>query len=324
MKKPMKFRKLLLLLGGIFLLVLIGCTAHPVPPLRIATNVWTGYESLYLARTLNYFDTSSIRLVEMGSASRVSNALRNNMVEAAALTLDETLGLLQDRVPLRIILVMDISNGADAMVSKPSMHSLEDLRGKRIGVEEGATGAVMLDAALERAHLQASDLRLVSIPVNEHMHAWETNEIDAVVTFDPVRSQLLAKGGNILFNSSQVPGRIVDVLVVREDAIAQHADQIKTLLQAHFKALQYFKLHPRETAIAVAAHLGVTPAQVPEAFNGIKLPDCVENQQALTGAPSTIESTATSLAQLMLRHKLLAKEVSVAHIALPDFIPGCY
>jgi len=47
--------------------------------------------------------------------------------------------------------------------------------------------------------------------------AFKKRQVDAIVTFEPVKSELLSSGANILFDSHQIPGRIVDVLVVRKN-----------------------------------------------------------------------------------------------------------
>ena len=102
---------------------------------------------MHLAQSLKYFDTKQVRLVELANASQSSQAMRNGTVDAAMLTLDEVLNLKQNGLDLRIVLVMDVSNGADVLMANPSIAKLADLRGKRVGVESSAVGAVMLDAA---------------------------------------------------------------------------------------------------------------------------------------------------------------------------------
>ncbi|WP_254517510.1 ABC transporter substrate-binding protein, partial [Salmonella enterica] len=74
-------------------------------------------------------------------------------LEAAALTLDEVLLGRNQGLDLRVILVLDISTGADVVVAAPHVHSLADLKGRRIGFEEGATGALMMNAVLAAAGL---------------------------------------------------------------------------------------------------------------------------------------------------------------------------
>ncbi len=301
----------------------LGCVSRPVPPLRVATNTWSGYEPLYLARSLGFYSADEIRLVEMNSASKVSDAVRNGTVEAAALTLDEVLSLLQDGIELQVVLVIDVSNGADALVAKAKIDSLQDLRGHRVGYEAGATGAIMLQAAMEAANLHPRDLKLVPLSVDQHLSAWDADKIDAVVTFDPIRAQLLSVGGRVLFDSHQVPGRIVDVLVVRKDAMHKQREHLQRLLSGHFAALDYLGKSPADASSRMSARLGVPPAQVLEQYQGLKFPDCRENRQSLDFSKSELRGVAESLAHLMLDRRLLTKSVSVESLTNPDFLPNC-
>lgn len=299
--------------------VLKGCSNRQEPLLRVASNVWPGYETLYLARSLGYYDDKNIRLVEMPSNSQASQTLRNGMIEAACLTLDEALFLMQDGMDLRVVLVMDVSHGADVVMASPEVDSLQALRGKRIGVENAAVGAVMLDAALQAGGLQAEDVTIIPLPVDEHADAYRAGRIDAAVTFEPVRSRLLTMGARVLFDSSQIPGRIVDVFVVRSEIAAAHTKALKELLQGHFRAREYLASQPQDAAKRMAPRLnGDALAQ----FSGLKLPDIEANRDLLGGNSPALKITAGELADLMLQRKLLQKKVSVEHIADPSFLPA--
>lgn len=309
--------------GALFLLLsAYGCMQKPEPLLRIATNIWPGYETLYLARSLGLYDKAPIRLVEMPSASQSLHALRNGVVEAAALTLDEALNLLQDRVDLRVVLVMDVSNGADALIARAEIGDLADLRHKRVGVENTATGAVVLDAVLERAGLQAEDIMILPKTINDHLLAWQNQEVDALITFDPVRSKLIEQGGHELFDSSQIPGRILDILVVRADVIDQHKATLKTLISGYFAALEHIRQQPEDAARRLAPRMAIEPRQALALFDGVKLPNAEENRQWLSGSPSALNQAASNLAALMSRHQLLQFDIKIDSLAEPGFLPA--
>jgi NitT/TauT family transport system substrate-binding protein len=302
--------------------VLAACSKPQEAPLRVATIPWPGYESIHLAQSLGYIDARQVRLVDLVSASQTSRSLRGGAVDAALLTLDETLSLLQEGADLRIVLVMDVSDGADVAVARPEITSLQDLRGKRIGVETGAIGALMLDALLTAGDLSAADVQMIDMPVNEHANAYRKGIVDAVVTFEPARTALLGQGARVLFDSSRIPGRIVDVLVVRAAAVTSHPQALRTLVAAHFKALDHLARQPQDAAARLAPFLGVVPGQVLPQFAGIKLPDQAENRSLLSGSAAPLERKAAELAEFMLRRRLLRSAVSVERLADPQFLPA--
>jgi len=299
-------------------LSLSGCSLRQEPLLRVATNVWPGYEPLYLARSLGYYNDKDIRLVEMSSSSQVSQALRNGTIEAACLTLDETISLMQDGLDLRVVLVMDVSQGADVLLATPEITSLPGLRGKRVGVENAAVGAVMLDAALQAGALQAKDVTIIPLTVDVHAEAFLSGKVDAVVTFEPVRSRLLKAGAHVLFDSSQVPGRIIDVLAVRSEVTSINRRTLQELLQGHFRATEYLARQPQDAEKRMAPRLNGSALTQ---FQGIRLPDLQENRTLLGGNPPHLQSTAGELVALMLGRKLLQRPVAVARIADPAFLP---
>ena len=67
--------------------------------------------------------------------------------------------------------------------------------------------------------MSPKDIKIVFLGVSEHERAFKNGKVDAVVTFGSARTKLLAAGAKQLFDSSQIPGEIVDVLIVSEDVI---------------------------------------------------------------------------------------------------------
>lgn len=288
----------------LLMLMLAACT-QPTPPLRIGTNIWAGYEPLYLARNIGLLAPEQARLVEYTSASQVMEAFADGAIEAAALTLDEALLLQQQGTGARIVLVMDYSNGADVLLAKPEIGDLSALRGKRVGVEKTALGAYMLSRALSHAGIPYRDIKPVALDVHAHESAYLTDKVDAVVTFEPVKGKLLAAGARNLFDSSQIPGEIIDVLVVRDDLDASRLSQAQALLKAWFGALEYLRLHPAEAAEHMAPRLHLDAAGTLQALEGIRLPGESENRKLLQGSPAPLAGQISKLAGMMLEQKLL-------------------
>lgn len=173
----------IVLVGALSWAVLRG-PASEEPPFRVGTNVWLGYEPLYLAQSLGYLKGQGVSLRKFDTTLEVIEAFRLGLLEAAAVTLDEALRLAESGPEIRIVLVMDVSNGGDVILGQPELAAVSDLRGKRIAVEESAVGGYLLARALEIAEVRPEDVILVHLPIDRHLDAFRAHEVDAVAYWE--------------------------------------------------------------------------------------------------------------------------------------------
>ena len=297
-----------------FALALAGCMRTSEPALRIGTNVWIGSEPLYLARQIGRLDPATVQLVEYPSASEVLRAYRNQAIDGMVISLDELFGLAVDGLDPKIILVVDVSNGADVVVGRGGMRSMRDLRGKSVAVESSALGAFVLSRALAVNGMQAGDVNVVHLESNEQPDAFEKGQVDGAVTFDPFRTQFLRAGAHTLFDSSQIPGEIVDLLAVRASVVDQQPKAVEALLTGWFNALEYMKSNPRDAARRMGIRQQATEEQFLEAQRGIHVPSREENMRMLGGAQPALAVTGRRLLALMLDAKLLPRSVDIERV----------
>lgn len=148
----MQRRHFIELLGAAGLAATLGC-ARVLPPLRIAAYPWPGYEFLFLGRQEGWFTAEEVHLIETASATDSLARLAAGEVDGAALTLDEVLRAREQGLPLMMVLVFDVSVGADVVMARPEIRTLADLKGRGIGYESSGTGALMLHKLLAVADL---------------------------------------------------------------------------------------------------------------------------------------------------------------------------
>ncbi len=300
------------------LLLLAACSSESQNPLRIGSNQWIGYEPVYLARQLGYLSEKDVWLVEMRSASQVLDLLASGNLEGGMLTLDEALTAVQRGVPLEVVAVMDISKGADVLLARPNLE-LKDLKGRRIGVENTAVGAMLLQEALKAAGLKVADVKLVPLEVSEHEAAYLQGKVDAVVTFEPTRTRLLKQGASQIFDSSRIPNQIIDVLVVRSDlGNGERGRQIRTLVSAYFKALDYMRLHMQKAVERIAPRLHLSTDEVLNSYKGIQLANLEMNRNFLMH--DKLNRLAGHLLKLMLDSSLIDHRVEY-RLANPQYLP---
>jgi len=303
----------------LLLIQLSGCSDMLTPssepqPMRIGSNVWPGYEPLYLARELGYYEGLPISMVEYPSASEVLRAYRNGAIQAAALTMDEVLILAESGLDPRVVLLLDVSQGGDVILGQGDVQRVADLKGRKVGVENTALGAYVLSRALAMNGMQVSDVTLVPLEVNEHEAAFKAGKIDAVVTFEPVRTRLLDVGAQLLFSSEDIPGEIFDVLVVEGKYLAQNREVVASLVQRWFQTLEYQRQNPQRAAETIARRQQLKPEDYLASMGGLKMVSRAENIEALNGQPPPVRAVMARLKNSMLQNKLLQKDVDVERL----------
>jgi NitT/TauT family transport system substrate-binding protein len=318
MNTYLRTRKQLCVLACVALLLsLSGCMREPETALRIGTNVWIGSEPLYLARELGRLDPATVQLVEYPSASEVLRAFRNQAIDGMVISLDELFGLAVDGLQPKIVLVVDVSHGADVVVGRRGMRTMRDLKGKSVAVESGALGAFVLSRALALNGMQASDVNVVHLESNEQPNAFDKGQVDGAVTFDPYRAQFLRAGAKTLFDSTQIPGEIVDLLAVRASVVEKRPKAIQALLTGWFGALDYMKSDPNDAAQRMGIRQQTSGEQFLEAQRGLHVPSREENLAMLGGATPELAVTGRRLMALMVDAKLLRSGLEIEGVLAP-------
>ncbi len=300
--------------GVILLLALASCTQAPKPPLRVGFVVWPGSESMYLARDLGYYKNTPIKMLDYPSDAELMRSYRNGELEAITITLDECLTLAETAPDVRIVTIQDVSNGGDAIIGRPAIKKLQDLKGKRFGVESPALGAFEISRALEQAGMTTQDVKIVSLLVSDDERAFKDGSVDAVVTYEPTVSKLRAIGGNLLWSSKQIPGEVLDVVAMRESAITQQPEAANALTTGWFRALDYLQKHPQDAARRMAAHEGLTPEAFLKSLSGVRIPDVEENQKILGKTDVAALTALKRLPNFLLEKGLLKKTVDLTSV----------
>ncbi|NTW89011.1 MAG: ABC transporter substrate-binding protein [Desulfobulbaceae bacterium] len=291
-------------------------------PVSIGANLWPGYEPMFLARNQGWLETERVRLVETASYTDSLKALAEGRVDGAALTLDEVLKARASGLPLSVVMIFDVSAGADMVVARSEIKNPADLKGRRIGFEQGTVGELMLTETLRIAGLTKEEVTLVVLPVDQEPTAWSRDQLDAAVTFEPVASQLIAQGAHKVFDSGQIPNLIVDVLAIRSDVLDwSHAYAIRHLIVAHFRALKHLHRNPQDAAYRMAPRLGLPVEKSLSVFKGLLLPDAAENYRLLTGTSPELLTIARKLSAIMVKSELLKQDAPLTSLIRADFLP---
>jgi NitT/TauT family transport system substrate-binding protein len=127
------------------------------------------------------------------------------------------------------VIVGDFSNGNDAVILK-NKASLADIKGQNVNLVEFSVSHYLLARALESIGSSERDVKVVNTSDADMVAAYQTPDVTAVVTWNPLVSTILEdKTAKSVFDSSKIPGEIMDLMVANSEVLKDNPDFGKAL-----------------------------------------------------------------------------------------------
>ena len=155
------------------------------------------------------------------------------------------------------LIVGDFSNGNDAVIVKGE-GTLADLKGKPVNLVELSVSHYLLARALDSAGLKEADLaKVINTSDADMIAAFATPDVEAVVTWNPLVSEILAQPDTTkLFDSSDIPGEIIDMMVVNTEVLAANPNFGKALVGAWYEVMALMEAGDEAALTAMAEASG--------------------------------------------------------------------
>ncbi len=285
-----------------------GCLEVPVPPARLGFNAWVGFDPLVLARDRRLFDSSQLQVLELATGAETLRHLRNDLLDAAAMTLDEVLRMRDGGLDLKVVALLDASRGGDVVMAAPRIRTLADLRGQSIAVEDSSVGTIMFHRLLEAAGLRPAEVRLVNLEATLHLQALRNGQVAAAVSYQPLAGPMAAAGFVPVFDSRQIPGQVLDVLAVRHDVLLARPAAVDAMLQAWQRGVALLALDPAGAAESLSVGTDLDPDQYRSVMGGLQFFAPDESLAALSDPASPVLQGGREVARLMVSLGLLRSE----------------
>lgn len=135
------------------------------------------------------------------------------------------------------LIVGDFSNGNDGIVSK-SAGSVAALKGQSLNLVELSVSHYLLARALDEAGLSERDVKVINTSDADIVAAFKSPDVASVVTWNPLLAEVKAEpGATLLFDSSKVPGEIIDLMGVNTETLRDNPDFGKALVGIWYETL---------------------------------------------------------------------------------------
>ncbi|GEM78858.1 putative urea ABC transporter substrate-binding protein [Vibrio superstes] len=135
------------------------------------------------------------------------------------------------------LIVGDFSNGNDGIVLKGAK-GLDDLKGQNVNLVELSVSHYLMARGLESVGLSERDVKVVNTSDADLVAAFTTKDVTSVVTWNPLLSEITQQPEtSLVFSSADIPGEIIDLLVVNTDTLSENPKLGKALTGAWYEIM---------------------------------------------------------------------------------------
>jgi len=326
-----RFRIVLVMMAILVMAVSVACGGDDDDdgatgePIKLGFSAWPGWFPWQVAEEEGIFDDAgvNVELVWFEGYLDSINALAAGQLDANSQTLNDTIGSVAAGSEQVIVLVNDNSTGNDQIIVSKEIGTVQDLKGKKIGLEAGVVDHYLLLLGLAKAGLSFSDVEIVNLETGAAAAAFAAGQLDAVAVFAPFTTQALTReGSKTLFSSKDFPGAIPDHLVVSKALIAERPDDVQKLIDAWYRTLEFLEENPDKAVEIMAKRAGVSEDEYKGYEAGTTLFTVEDNIKAFSPGSdlTSLEFAAKDISAFMLEAELIEKEVDLAGLFDPSFV----
>jgi serine/threonine protein kinase len=211
--------------------------------LRVGIKPWVGYTPLAVADAMGLFEQIRPEYVPVYNLEQAKRAIDMGKIDVAMWLVDTHAIARSNGIPTRVVLKLDVSLDADAVVAREDIKQFSDLIGKKVAFQNEEASHFLLQALCKKYDIGIDRITLDPTPTaKEAAERFIAGSVDAAVTYDPhLQGALKVKGAHLLASAAEVPDAIVDVLTVNQDYLTAYEPQVRDLIKGWFKAVDLLR-----------------------------------------------------------------------------------
>lgn len=252
-------------------------------PIKIGYSDWPGWVAWEIAKEKGLFKKNGVEveLVWFPIYTDSLSAFNAGKVDGNCTAWSDAMAPLAEGIKLKVVLVNDNSAGNDAIIAKPGITSVKDLKGKTVATELGTVDHFLLLMALSKNGLSEKDISFKNLTVPDAAAAYIAGKLDAAVIWQPWISQIQREGkGKAIFTSKDLPGLIPDLLVFQEKTIAERPTEVQAIVATWFEVVSFIQSKESEAVKIMAKVVEQKPADYQAFLPGTKFFDLAANLEA--------------------------------------------
>jgi NitT/TauT family transport system substrate-binding protein len=265
------------------------------PNLTHATAI-VGVEDGHFARALG---RNKLKTQTFNAGPEATQALLSGALDATYIGPGPSTNAYAKSGGEAVRVISGATSGGAALVVKPEITSVADLKGKKIASPQlGNTQDIALRSYLKEQGLETTqegggDVQIVPQENSQTVDTFATGTIDGAWVPEPYLSRLVNEGGTVLVDERTLwpEGKFVTTnLLVRTDFLEEHPDVVKALLEGQVAANESINDDPANAQKVVGEAIGkltgkpLDPKLVAQAWKTLTFTDDPLSSSLITGA----------------------------------------
>jgi len=248
-------------------------------------------------------------------------ALASNNVDVMLTTADvwaKDYAQLQEKgFNARAVYMVDWSRGADGVIGKQGINSIEDLAGKSIAFAPYTPSHFLLYNGLKSSGLsteQRNEIFEKAVHTKDGIEPatlFAQQKVDAAVAWDPDMSDAVAKrkGAKKIYDTRVANRLIADILVVSDRFSAASPQTLKAFLEGWLEGVEFIRQQPSRayTLIGTVKDFNIPSDLAKTMLEGVRLSDYADNKAFFGSGAGSDYNNIVGMAQDMYRDLRLIK-----------------
>jgi NitT/TauT family transport system substrate-binding protein len=318
------------LLPKLALLILLAsfptaCTAlqttpSPKTPLRVEFTKWWGDYTMLVAQDMGYFEDYGVQVepIYYGVYSDIYPDLAAGQIDGALIAVGDIININRN-TPMKVVAMQD-DGGADSIVARPEINSIQDLKGKTVGVLIGTQYELMVAEMLKSANMTMNDVTVVEVNPEDATEALKNDQVQAVYTWEPHLSKAVSNGNRIIYPTEKMR-LFPDMIVFRKSVVDERPEDVRAFLKVWFKTVEYRIQHQGETRDIAAKYLGITPEEV-QPDDNLRIYTLDDNKRLFDiQQANSIYAVTNTTSTYLISIGVLTQQVDQLELLDPSYLP---
>jgi len=320
------------------LIVTVNCSPSPIPtvtnspgsisksPIRLGLSTWPPSLNWEIAQEEEIFKANQVEVdLKYYDYLQSVQKLTKGELDTNQQTLSDTIIALADPAApdLVIVLSTDASNGGDAIVVRPGINSIADLKGKKIATEEGGIDHFLLLLGLKKAGMNPKDIKLQNLDSRASVAAFVEEQVDGIGTYIPYTKEALKRpGSKVLFSSRDFPQAIPTHLVVNRKLINERPLDVQALVKTWFDTLNFIRQNPEKSYKAMADYFGVSVGEFKSYNSEVNFFSLAENLKSFMPGSDlkSLPYAAEEFSNFLLANRIIKKRPDLTQLFDDRFV----